>query len=41
VTITPKLIADVFLLHIIEILHGFKLYDYLTYSAYKFKIRKE
>lgn len=34
------MIIDVFLLHILEILHGYKLYDYFTYCDYKFRHRQ-
>jgi hypothetical protein len=33
------LIINIFLLHILEILFGFKLYDYFTYSDYRFRHR--
>ena len=39
VIIGPQLIIDVFLLHILEIQQGYKIYDYFTFSAYRFEIR--
>ena len=39
VIIIPQLIVNIFLLHTLEIVHGFKLYDYFTYCHYKFKNR--
>jgi hypothetical protein len=39
IMIFPQLIVNIFLLHILEVLHGFKIYDYLTFSEYRFKIR--
>ena len=31
VTIVPQLTVDIFLLHILEMTHGYRTYDYLTY----------
>lgn len=33
------MVIDVFLLHILEIVHGYKIYDYFTYCDYRFRIR--
>jgi len=41
ILIIPQLVINIFLLHILEILHGFKIYDYLTYCDYKFKNRSK
>jgi len=35
------MVVDVFLLHILETLHGFKIYDYFTYCDYRFRIRTQ
>ena len=40
IIILPQLIINVFLLHVLEILFGFKLYDYFTYSDYRFRHRE-
>lgn len=39
VIIVPQLIIDVFMLHILEVTHGYKIYDYFTYCNYRFNIR--
>jgi len=39
ILILPQLVINIFLLHILEILHGFKMYDYLTYCDFKFRNR--
>lgn len=39
VIIAPRLIVDVFLLHILETLHGYKIYDYFIFCDYRFRIR--
>ena len=31
IVVLPQLIADVFLLHVLETVHGYKIYDYFTY----------
>lgn len=41
IIILPQLIINVFLIHILEILFGFKLYDYFTYSDYRFRHREQ
>lgn len=35
----PQLIINNFLLHILETVHGYKVYDYFTYCDYRFRIR--
>ena len=37
--IIPQLIIDVFMLHLIESLYGYKLFDYLTYCSHRFSTR--
>jgi len=39
IIIFPQLAINIFLLHILEVLHGFKMYDYLTYCEFRFKNR--
>lgn len=39
IVVLPQLIADVFLLHVLETVHGYKIYDYFTYCDYRFRIR--
>lgn len=39
VMIVPRLVVDVFLLHVLETLHGYKIYDYFTFCDYRFRIR--
>jgi hypothetical protein len=39
VTIVPQLTVDIFLLHILEMTHGYRTYDYLTYCNYRVNIR--
>lgn len=39
IIIVPQMIIDVFLLHALEILHGYKMYDYFSYCDYKFRHR--
>ena len=41
VDIVPHLIIDVLLFHLVESLYGYKLFDYLTYNAYRFKTRNK
>ena len=41
IVILPNMIIDIFLLHILEILYGYKLYDYFTYCDYKFRHRNK
>jgi hypothetical protein len=33
------MIIDVFLLHLLEVIWGYKIYDYFTYAEYKFRTR--
>jgi hypothetical protein len=35
------MIIDVFLLHLLECVWGYKVYDYFTYSEYKFNARSK
>ena len=35
------MIIDVFLLHLLEVIWGFKVYDYFTYLDYKFRTREK
>jgi len=35
----PSFIMDTYLLNVLEIIHGHKLYDYLSYCEYKFNFR--
>lgn len=37
--IIPQLLLDVYMLHLIESLYGYKLFDYLTYCSYRFSTR--
>ncbi len=37
--LVPCFIMDIYLLNILEIVHGHKLYDYLSYSEYRFNFR--
>ena len=39
--IPPILISNLFMLHILETVHGYKIFDYFTYCDYRFRIRKE
>lgn len=39
IIIFPQMIIDVFLLHLLEVIWGYKIYDYFTYSEYKFRTR--
>ena len=39
VIILPQLCIDIFILHILEIKHGYKIYDYFTYCNYRFNVR--
>ncbi len=41
IIIFPQMIIDVFLLHLLECIWGYKIYDYFTYSEYKFKVRSK
>ena len=36
----PQLVIDVFILHILEIRQGYKIYDYFTYCNYRFNVRQ-
>mmetsp|Transcript_45213 Transcript_45213/g.59994 ORF Transcript_45213/g.59994 Transcript_45213/m.59994 type:complete len:173 (+) Transcript_45213:2-520(+) len=38
--VVPQMICDVFILHILEITHGYKIYDYFTYCNYRFNVRQ-
>ena len=40
VIIVPQLIIDIFILHILEIVHGYRIYDYFTYCNYRFNVRQ-
>lgn len=40
VIIIPQILIDVLILHLIEGLYGYKIFDYLTYCNYRFKTRK-
>ena len=40
VIILPQLIIDVFILHVLEIRQGYKIYDYFTYCNYRFITRQ-
>ena len=33
--------VDIFLLHLLEVIWGYKIYDYFTYSEYKFRNRQK
>ena len=35
------MVVDAFLLHVLETVHGFKVYDYFTYCDYRFRIRPQ
>ena len=39
VIVLPQLVVNAFLLHVLETVHGYKVYDYFTYCDYKFRIR--
>lgn len=39
VAIFPRLIMEVFLLHVMECLHGYKIFDYFMFCDYRFRIR--
>lgn len=41
IIILPQMVIDVFLLHLLEVIWGFKVYDYFTYSEYKFRTREQ
>jgi len=41
IIIGPNMIIDIFMLHILEILHGYKMYDYFTYCDYKYRHRNQ
>jgi hypothetical protein len=41
IIILPQMVIDVFLLHVLETVHGYKIYDYFTYCDYRFRIRSE
>ena len=41
VIVVPQLAIDVFILHILEINQGYKIYDYFTYCQYRFNVRQE
>jgi len=35
------MVVDAFLLHVLETVHGYKVYDYFTYCDYRFRIRTQ
>lgn len=39
VVILPQLFQDVFTLHVLELTHGYKTFDYFTYCGYKNSVR--
>lgn len=39
VVIIPQLCQDVFTLHVLELTHGYKTFDYFTYCGYKNTVR--
>ena len=39
VIVLPQLIMDIFILHILEVTHGYRIYDYFTYCNYRFNVR--
>lgn len=41
IIIFPQMVIDIFLLHLLEVIWGYKVYDYFTYSEYKFKTRQK
>ena len=41
IIIFPLMIIDVFLLHLLEVIWGYKIYDYFTYAEYKFRTRQK
>lgn len=41
IIIFPQMIIDVFLLHLLEVIWGYKIYDYFTYCEYKFRTRQK
>lgn len=40
VIILPQIFIDIFIMNSLEMVHGFKLLDYLSYSRYRFRVRK-
>lgn len=41
VIIIPHLMIDLLLFHLLEVIYDYKIFDYLTYSWYRFKNRKD
>jgi hypothetical protein len=41
IIIFPQMIIDIFLLHLLEVIWGYKVYDYFTYAEYKFRNRQK
>jgi len=41
IVVVPQLVANVFLLHVLETVHGYKIYDYFTYCDYRFRVRRK
>ena len=41
IIVLPRMVIDAFLLHVLETLHGYKVYDYFTYCDYRFRIRSK
>lgn len=39
IIIVPQMIIDIFLLHLLEVIWGYKIYDYFTFAEYRFKTR--
>jgi hypothetical protein len=40
VMIPSKYLMDVFLLNTLELVHGWRLYDYIAYQKYRFSVRE-
>lgn len=40
IIILPNLAIEVVLLHVIEVLHGHKMYDFFTYCDFRFRSRR-
>ena len=40
VIIIPQLLLDVYMLHLIESMYQYKIFDYLTYCSYRFQTRQ-
>lgn len=41
IIVLPRMVIDAFLLHVLETVHGYKVYDYFTYCDYRFRIRTQ